>query len=167
MLKGNKFKLKGIFHVEHIRNGKVLIDFRVKNGITNQGLNYLLDVIFNGDSKTIGWAIGLIDNAGFTAFAATDIMASHSGWTETAPYSDAFRGQWEEDASSSQSITNSTPTTFEIDATAALHGVFIVSNFLKLGTSGTLWSTVAFASVINVVSGDQLRVTYTLNASSA
>ena len=167
MLKGNKFKLKGMFHVEHIRNGKVLNTFKIKNGIVNEGLTSLLDIMFHDETQIPLWYIGLIDNAGFSALAAADTMSSHSGWTETVPYSDANRITWATDAASAESITNGTPVTFTINATAAIYGLFIVSDNTKSGTSGTLWSTADFASVINVTSGDQLKVTYTVNASSA
>lgn len=161
----NKLKMRGRFHVEHVRSGEVIGKYEMPNGIVNEGLNSILDIMFHATTQIATWYIGLVDNAGFTAFAASDIMSSHTGWSESVAYSDATRIEWTEGAAATQSITNSTPVTFNINAGATIKGIFVTSGSAKSGTTGTLWSTAAFASNVTVVNGDQLKVTYTVNAS--
>ena len=157
--------MRGRFHVEHVRSGEVIGKYEMPNGIVNEGLNSILDIMFHATTQIATWYIGLVDNAGFTAFAASDIMSSHTGWSESVAYSDATRIEWTEGAAATQSITNSTPVTFNINAGATIKGIFVTSGSAKSGTTGTLWSTAAFASNVTVVNGDQLKVTYTVNAS--
>ncbi len=134
------------------------------NGVTNIGKNTQLDVIFNAGTQIVAWYLGLVDDAGFTAFAASDTMASHGGWTEFTTYSEATRPQWSPDAAAAQQITNSTPVNFNITGTATLQGIFVTSDNVKSGVAGTLWATASFAGTIPVANGDLLKITYTVTA---
>ena len=158
-------KFKGMYQIEHIRNGEVIGKYDVPNGITNEGLNHILGVEFSADTQITSWYIGLVDNSGFTAFAAGDTMSSHAGWSENTDYDEVTRESWGAGAAASQQVTNATAAEFTINATVAIKGIFITSNNTKSGTTGTLWSTAAFTSVINAVSSDTIRVTYTVTAS--
>ena len=160
-------KLRGKFHVEHYRKGKLIGTYDFKNGITNGGLDKLLDVMFHDDTKVATWYIGIVNNAGFSTYAAADTMGSHAGWTEWASYDEANRQTWAEDAASGQSITNSTPAVFTISASGTVRGLFITSDNTISGTSGTLWSTADFGSTVTVADDDVLQVTYTVNAAEA
>jgi hypothetical protein len=51
-----------------------------------------------------------------------------------------------------------------MNASGTVKGIFITSNNTKSGTSGKLWSTALFSADVPVVNGDQLKITYTLNA---
>jgi hypothetical protein len=155
---------KGVFRIKHVREGKVLADFEVPNGIVNEGKNDLLDTYFDAGTQITAWYLGLIDNAGFTAEAATDTHALHPGWNEETSYSEATRPQWSPDPAAAQSITNSVSVDFSINGAAALYGIF-VSNINVKGSvvAAVLWSTAAFSSVLNVINGDVLKVTYTVN----
>lgn len=159
----SKLGMRGKMKVQHIRNGKVIGEYEFPNGITNVGLNHLLDVGFHGSSATATWYVGLIDNSGYSAVADSDTMSSHAGWNEFTTYSDATRIGWVEDAAASRAITNSTPSTFNINGSGTVRGVFITSDNTKSGTSGTLWATALFASTVAVTNGDQLKVTYTIS----
>lgn len=152
-----------IFHVEHIRDGKVINEFDVHNDVNDVGANSILGVQFHADSQITAWYLGLIDNSGFTAVANSDTMASHSGWNENVSYSDSTRIAWSPGGASSRSITNGTAATFNINGTAVIKGIFVASVSTKSGTSGTQWSTALFASTVSVTNGDQLKVTYTLS----
>jgi len=134
------------------------------NGVTNIGKDSQLDVIFNSGTQITSWYLGLVDNAGFTAFANSDTMASHGGWTEFTTYTEATRPQWSPDAAASQQITNSTPTNFNITGSGTLQGIFVTSDNTKSGTTGTLWATASFAGTIPVANGDLLKITYTVTA---
>jgi hypothetical protein len=109
------------------------------------------------------WFIGMINNSGYSALADTDTMASHSGWIEFTGYSQGNRVLWGQGTPAAQSITNSTPATFNITSTATLKGIFITSSNVKNGTTGLLWSTGLFSADLPVVNGDELKITYTLN----
>lgn len=155
--------LKGKFLVEIIRNGVVIAAMSVPNGITDEGLNNILDVEFNSATQITTWYIGLVDNASFSAFAAADTMASHAGWIEVTAYSESVRQTWGSGAASARSVTNATAATFSINATKTLKGIFVTSDNTKSGTTGKLWSTAAFASTVAVISGDSVKVTYTVS----
>ena len=156
--------MRGRWQLEHVRNGKVIGKRDLLNTIVNDGKDHNLGVTFAGDAQIATWFAGLIDNAGFTAISAADTHASHAGWTEVEDYDEANRVTWAEDAPSGQSITNTTTMDFTINATIAIKGFFLSSVNTKGDTgAGTLWSAAAFGSVLNAVSGDTLRLTYTLN----
>lgn len=161
------FKPKGRFRVEHSDvNGKLKGIYEFNNDIVNVGKNDILGVYFSGGSATgsSSWVIGLISNSGYSALAAADTMASHAGWTEFTGYSQANRVQWGPGSASSQSVTNSSPATFDINATGTVKGIFVCNQNTKSGTSGILWATALFTADVPVTSGDQLKVTYTVNA---
>lgn len=158
----NKMGMKGKFVIEHVRDGKVIGNYDMPNGIVDVGLNSLLDVYFHNQAQIATWYIGLIDNAGFTALSNSDTMGSHTGWAESTAYDEATREEWVEDAAASRSITNSTPAEFTMNATATLKGIFVTSVNTKGGTTGTLWSTAAFSSTVGVQDNDILRITYTV-----
>lgn len=165
----DQFEPRGEFLIEHIRDGKVINELRLKNTVVNEGKNLLLGTAFHADTQITTWYIGLMDNASYTANPGTDSMASHAGWLEwglaggTAGYSETVRQTWGVGAASSQSITNGTPATFSINASGTLKGCFVCTSNTKGGTSGTLWSTLAFGSTVAVTNGDSIKVTYVLS----
>jgi len=159
-----KINLKGNPFVEHFdKSGRLKGIFDIDNGIVDVGINYLLDAGFDGGTPITTWYTGLVDDAGFSAFANADTMASHAGWTESTAYTEANRPEWTAGTPSSRSITNASTVDFSINATVTIHGIFITSDNTKSGTTGTLWSTAAFASPVSAQSGDTLKVTYTLS----
>lgn len=162
----DRLELKGKYHVEHWRDGQMLRKYEVFNDITNEGKNLIFDVMFNGTTQIANnsWFIGLISLASYSALAATDVMSSHSGWVEFTSYTQSNRVAWGSGASASQSVTNASPATFDMNATGTVKGIFITSSNTKSGTTGKLWSTALFSADVPVVSGDQLKITYTLNA---
>ncbi len=154
----------GKFHVEHYRGGVLLQKIPLPNGITDVGMNALLDIMFHGTTQITAWFIGLVNNSGFTAFANADTMGSHTGWAEWTSYDEATRVAWVEEAAAARSISNSVTTAdFTISATGTLKGIFITSVNTKSGSTGTLWSTAAFSSTVNVVDDDVLKITYTVS----
>lgn len=155
----------GKYNLLHLDSrGNLLNVYGFKNGIVDVGKNSLLDIMFRNQTQIAAWYFGLVNNSGWTAFADADTMGSHSGWTEFTTYNESTRVAWGPDASASKAITNGTVATFSITGSANLKGIFVASNSTKGGTSGTLWSTAAFGSVVPVNNGDQLKVTYTVNA---
>jgi hypothetical protein len=163
----DKIGLRGRFQVEHLdKDGKLIKAYDFPNDITNLGKNTIFDVMFSDGTQIANssWFIGLISNSGYSALAAADIMSSHAGWTEFTGYTQATRVLWGAGDPASQSITNASPATFDINASGTVKGIFVVSNSTKGGTTGTLWATALFSADVPVANGDQLRVTYTVSA---
>jgi hypothetical protein len=140
----------------------------LKNTVTALALNNVLDVFLRNQPQTATWYMGLVDNAGWSAFASGDTMGSHAGWSESTVYSNASRPTWVPGAAASQSITNPTTTDFNVNASATLKGLFIASDSTKGGTTGTLFATAAFSGGTQAVNnGDTLKATYTCNATAS
>jgi hypothetical protein len=136
----------------------------VQNLVVTQGKNDLLDKYLSGSAYTATWFLGLVDNAGFSAYAAGDTAASHAGWVESTAYSNANRPTPSFGAAASSSKA-STATAFNINATATINGCFLISNNTKGGTTGILYSAGAFTGGNrSVTNGDTLNVTYTATA---
>ena len=150
--------------VRQYRDGKCIGIIRTKNAITNVGMNALLDVGFNGSSQSANWYMGLIDSSGYTAVANTDVVTSHTGWTESNAYTQSTRPLWDAGAANSRSITNASTVDFSINATVTLKGVFVINENTKGGVStGTLWCTALFSTPASLQNGDTLKVTYTVS----
>ena len=161
----DRFEPKGRFVVEHLdRDGNLKAKYEFPNGIVDEGLNHILDTEFGGGAQVGTWYIGLIDNSGFSALSDADTLSSHSGWTEFTSYTESARVEWVDDAAASRSKTNSSTANFSVNATGNVYGIFVSSNSVKsTGTTGTLWSTAAFSSVVATANGDTLKVTYTVS----
>jgi hypothetical protein len=163
--------LKGVYHTEHWRDGKLFRTYVAENTIVNVGKNYILDVMFNDGTQIANnkWFMGFISSSGYSAIAAGDTMASHSGWTEWTTYSQSVRQNWSSGAAASQSVTNGTAVVIDITGSGTVKGLFIVGGAsgadTKSGTGGTLWSAALYTGGdVAVINGDQLRSTYTINA---
>lgn len=157
----SKVNVKGLFKVEHFdkfNNLKGIYD--IPNGLTTQGKNSWLDIMFRAQTQITAWYLGLVNNVGWTAFADADVMSSHAGWSEFVDYNESARPQWTPAAASGGIISNASTVNFTINANGNLKGLFAVSNSTKNGTTGTLWATAPYASVIPVSVADILKVTY-------
>jgi len=152
------------FKVRILRDDKIIFDTIIPNGVTTEGRNNLLDVMFNASANAT-WYCGLMATA--TALSADDTMASHAGWTEFTGYSEATRPEWEAGAAAAGSIEN--PATAYIEFTvnvageAQIPGIFIASENTKGGTTGVLWSTGLFNIAPTPASGDVVQVQYIVN----
>lgn len=162
-------KFAGIFTIECFekKGGKLLWKKTAKNGTTNVGLNYALDIIFGAEAKP-SWYVGLIRDDNYTGLAAGDTMASHGGWEEADEYSETERQEISFAAASGQAISSSSRCYFSINATETMKGVFLVNNSTKGGSTGTLFCTALFTGGDEaVVDGNVIKVTYTLTAAAA
>jgi hypothetical protein len=163
----DKAGLKGQFAVQCVdKDGNVKWEQEFPNGITDSGIQYLLDTGFDDATKITTWYIGLIDNASFSALDpgdTADQINGSNGWNESTAYTETNRVTWANGATSARSMTNATTADFSMNATASIRGIFIVSSNTKSGTTGTLWSTATFSSVAAVTNGDTLKITYTIN----
>jgi hypothetical protein len=161
----------GIFNVECVgEDGQVKWTETFPNQVTTVGRNDMLDKYFTGSAYTAAWYMGLVDNASFTAYAAGDTLASHSGWLEFLNYtisgSSTNRATiaWNAAASGAKA---STATAFTISGAGgtvlgALVTVTQARNTASNGGAGVLYSAGSFTGgARTVVATDTLNVTYT------
>jgi hypothetical protein len=157
----------GKFTGQIIRQGEVIDEFEDKNLVVNEGLNSLLNVMFNAATQITAWYLGVFEG-NYTPVAGLTAATVTSASTECTAYASATRPAYDEAASSAQSTTNSASrASFVFNATKTIYGAFLVSNSTKSSTSGTLFAAARFASAKNVDSGDELLLTYTFGAASA
>lgn len=164
----------GVFHFQcHDKDGNLKWEDSCKNLVVNQGLQDKNTKYFKGASYTAAWYLGLVDAAGFTAYAAGDTMASHAGWAETTAYSGANRGTVTFGTATTADpsvITNSaSPTQFAITGTVTIKGAFLTATADKTTNTGVLFSVSSFQSPgdRSVVNGDTLSCTYTYSLDAA
>lgn len=141
------------------------------NTVATVGKNLALDTYLAGSSYTVvGPYMGLISSVSFTAIAAGDTMASHSGWTEAgvtnAPTYTTPRKTAAWSAASSGSKSLSAALSFAITGSGTVKGAFLVYGSGAVttidNTSGTLYSAGLFSGGDKVVgNGDTINVSYT------
>lgn len=170
----DKIAAGGVFKVTCIGvDGQVKWEENLKNLVVNVGLKDMNDKYFTGSAYTAAWYIGLYGAAASNNPAAGDTAASHAGWTEVVPYSNATRPAATFAAATTADpsvITNSaSPASFSIDDTATVGGAFLISDNTKSGSTGVLFSASDFAAPgdRSVASGDTLNVTYTFSLDAA
>ena len=164
----------GVFTVEcYDKNGNLKWETKAKNLVTNQGLQDMNTKYFTGVVYNAAWYIGLVDNAGFTAYAAGDTLASHAGWNENVGYSGGNRGTasfGSATAADPSVISNSaSQASFSITGTATIRGAFLTNIQNNTVNSGLLFSVADFEAPGSraVVSGDTLNVRYDFSLSDA
>jgi hypothetical protein len=167
---GEEASATGVYHVEcHDKDGNLKWCADSKNLVVNAGLAYMAGTALTSVTQITTWYIGLYGAGASNTPAAGDTMASHAGWTEVIPYSNATRvaATFVTATTANPSVvTNSaSPATFNINATSTVGGAFLTSGSAKNGTTGTLFSASDFSSPgdRSVVSGDIISVTYTFS----
>jgi len=147
------------------KRGEIVIPIwnaRVNNGITDLGIQYLLDTGFRGVANIDPWYAGLIDGTGFSGVNPGDTMASHSGWTELINYSETNRPTFNFPAAAGRAITDEVSFTINA-ASQTIQGIFVTSDNTKSGVTGTLWSTAEFPQPPILNNGNVLTANYTLS----
>lgn len=169
-----KSKAGGIYRMECFdKDGKLKWSVEEHNLVVNQGLQYMNAAALTGGAASSVWYLGLYGAGASNTPAAGDTMASHIGWTEVTPYSNATRPTCTfatpTTADPSVATNSASPATFNINATSTVGGAFLTSNNTKGGSTGTLFSASDFSSPgdRSVVSGDTLNVTYTFSLDAA
>lgn len=164
----------GVYRVEcRDKDGNLKWVAESANLVVNAGLQDMNDKYFLGSTYTATWYIGLYGAASSNNPAASDTAALHPGWTEVTPYSNATRPACVFGSATNADpsvITNSlSPAQFNINATQVVGGAFLISNNVKGGALGVLFSASDFQSPgdRSVASGDTLNVTYTFSLDAA
>ena len=137
----------------------------IKNLVVTVGKNDLLDKYFAGTTYTAAWYMGLVDNTSFSAYAAGDTLASHSGWLEFLSYTGTNRTTtaW---ASASAGSKSTTSTAFNINGAGSVLGALMCTTQAKgtasNGGAGILYSAGSFTGgARTVASGDVINCVYT------
>ena len=169
----NAAKGGGVFHFQCFdKDGNLKWEESTHNLVVNEGLQNMNTQYFKGSTYTAAFYLGLITGPGSgTSYAATDTLASHSGWTEYTDYSGSRKAVTFGTASTADPsvISNSgSPSAFTISGSGGtVAGAFLCT--VSSGTSGVLFSEADFQSPGDrvVVSGDTLNVTYTFSLDAA
>lgn len=162
-MNGNNLRLRGRWKVEVERKGKIIQTMEFDNTIVDDGANTLLNVNFDAATQVPQWYVGLVDEAGFSAFSNADLMNAHIGWAESVAYSESNRVPWSPASSTARSLANASAFVFSINGACVIHGVFVTSDNTKGGTVGKLLSTAAFSGPETRSPGDVLRMIYTIS----
>lgn len=143
-------------------------EFDFDNVCTNQGLIALLNGMFTGATQITNWYLGVFQN-NYTPVVGDTMSSFVSSAGEFTGYSGGARPSFTPAAASaSPSISNTaSAATFTFTGSATLYGAFLSSSPTPGGGSGTLFSAAQFGASKNVSSGDQLILTYTINAATA
>lgn len=164
----------GVYRIEcRDKDGNLKWAAESHNLVVNAGLQDMNDKYFLGSTYTATWYIGLYGAAASNNPAASDTAASHAGWTEVTPYSNATRPAcvFGSPTNADPSVITNTlsPAQFNINATQTVGGAFLISNNVKGGSLGILFSASDFQSPgdRSVSSGDTLNVTYTFSLDAA
>lgn len=163
-------KATGVYKLQCLdKDGNVKWEDEIKNLVVNAGLQDMNAKYFTGSAYTAAWYLGLYGAASTNNPAAGDTAASHAGWTEIVPYSNATRPVCTfgtpTTANPSVATNSASPAAFTINGTATVGGAFLISNNTKSGTTGVLYSASDFTAPGDrtVASGDTLNVTYSLS----
>jgi hypothetical protein len=164
----------GTFYVTcYDQDGNLKWEAKAKNLVTKAGLQNMNDRYFLGSSYTAAWYIGLVDNAGFTAYSSDDTMASHAGWNENTSYTGLNRGTASFGsptlADPSVISNSSSQASFSVNGTATIRGAFLTTTQDNGTNTGILFSAADFEAPgsRSVVSGDTLNVRYDFSLADA
>lgn len=163
---------RGVFTMEHVRDGKVIHSEIFTNTVMTAGKNVILDQALAGSAYTVtGPYMGLISSTSYSAISAADTMSSHAGWLEAgnanAPTYTGNRKTCAWSSASSGSKALSSALSFAITGTGTIKGCFLVfftsASATVDNTSGTLLSAGLFSGGDRaVINGDTVNVSYSL-----
>ena len=151
---------------ELVRAGKVVWRSANHNLVTTAGLNKLLDATFSGGLASPTWYVGLV--AATPTFAAADTASAHAGWTEDTNYAAAVRATLTPGTIASGTFSNSaSKASYTFSSSTTVAGAFLIDSSVKGGSTGTLFSEVAFTGGSQaVIAADVLNITVTVTAQS-
>jgi hypothetical protein len=171
---GEEANAKGVYTFKcfEYEGGPLLWEDKIDNVVCTLGKNLMLQTALTGSAYTVvGPYMGLISSVSFTAVAAGDTMALHSGWLEAgstnAPtFADRLAPSF--GTAASGAISLSTPTSFTMTGAGTLQGAFITYGTgavaTLMSTAGTLLSAGVFtAGAQPVNAANVVQVSYSLS----
>lgn len=159
-----KLRLSGHFTlISRDPQGREIGGLSFPNGVTVEGVNYLLNRGFRGGTGIPAWYVHLIDDAGFAALDPTDTTAAHAGWTEFTAVAGGNGILWNPVAAAGGFLDASPQTVISVTAPGTVRGAFLSSRQATgLGAGQTLYATGAAASGLAVVAGGTVSILYQL-----
>jgi hypothetical protein len=158
-------KTHGRFTIECYHDGVLLWTDYADNLVTNEGMNFMLDVMFNTEAQ-ISWYVIIVES---DTTAAAGMTYATPVFTECEAYDEATRPAFTTAAASSQSVTNSaSKAEFTMNDSKTLYGAAIVGGDDTIGDTaggGVLFSYAKFTASKSVASGQVMRVSYTTGLS--
>jgi len=156
-------KHKGIFTLEHFRDGELIGSDKFENLIVTEGKNYVANSAYNNKiAAQPNWFVALYGNnvAPSDSLTAADV-ASILGELNTE-VAEATRPAWTPNAGNSgaSSSNSEAVAVFTMTQDDTVYGAFFVSNSTKAGTTGTLLAASAFSPSRAVQTNDVLQLTY-------
>lgn len=142
------------------------------NTVATVGKNDILDQYFAGSAYTAACFMGLVGSGSFSAIAAGDTMASHSGWQEAgganAPTYSGSRKTCAFSAASAGAKALSSALSFGITGAGTVKGCFVVAGSGASATidntGGKLISAGLFSQGDKIVgSGDTVNVSWSFS----
>jgi len=157
------FKIGATWYWEHWRNEKLLAEWSDKNIVPDAAVDYLLDATLNGATPIEDWYVAPFEND-YTPIAGNTYATP--GYTECTAYDEATRPLWDNDAVSSQTISNQTnKSVFTFTANKDIYGAGLVGGGTAATTKsdtaggGTLFSSSQFSSgMVSLATDDVLKV---------
>jgi hypothetical protein len=152
--------------------GSLLWEQTIDNVVCTVGKNLMLQSSLTGSSYTVvGPYMGLISSVSFTAVAAADTMATHTGWNEAgSTYAPTFAARIAPafGTATAGAIGTSTPVSFTMTGAGTIQGAFITYGTgavtTLMDTNGVLLSAGVFTGGAQPVnSGNVVQVTYSLS----
>lgn len=171
----SNLQIHGHWFTEHFRGGQLLsADDQGGNIFTTEGMNFILDEVFNaGGACTGDLYVGLFDQnvtpaAGDTAAAKLGAAGTYGELQATTEMDEAARQAYVVVAASSANVTNTaSKAVFTIAATRDIYGGFIVTDSDPTSTAGTLINAKKFTSSRSVVDNDVLNILISLTMTSS
>ena len=177
----DKLRLQGLIFTDHWRHGDLLLPEQKKlilprrgdhfligtdsthNLITDEGVNHILNVEFNGAAQVPQWYVGVFEG-NYTPVVTETAATVAASATECTAYTSSTRLVYTEAPSTARSMTNSAnKATFTFNASKTIYGALLISQSPKAGTSGVLFGIGRFGASRNVANTDQLDIAYTIN----
>lgn len=148
-------KLSHHYVVRCYRHGHLRWEEVIDNMVVTVGQNDILNKYYTGVAYTAANFIGL--TTGSPTFAATDTMASHTGWTEFSEYSNATRPAptW---GTAAAGVITSPAVAFNISAPGTAGGSFLTTDSTILGTAGVLVGGAVFSANRTVDTPDVINI---------
>lgn len=155
------FSVGGAFRaVFRDRHGRLVWESVLRNGVSTQGANYLLDTAFRGQPQVTAWKVGVVSNSGYAAVDRADTANAHSGWIEFTSILGGTRPAWSPAAATGGSMVSAAAAIIQVTANGTVRGLFLASAAAVGATSGTLYCTAVASTGLAVTAGGSIAYTY-------
>lgn len=129
------------------------------NGVTLQGVNWLLEVGFRAGTPSPALYLGLITNSGYLAVSPADTHQVHAGWSEWTALSSGTRPTWLPSAANGGLMGSTGPVAFNITADGSVRGAFLSTvNTVGSVGAGFLYNTIVALTGLTVANGGTVEV---------